>query len=90
MNFEIYLVIIIAIMIIYFYNTKREHFDAIGMYYNIPSEWFIKPKYNLQDWITTQYFDNIEPSCLPYSRAARYGGMDNVNYLSSVMRFYRM
>ena len=66
-----------------------EGFDATGLVYNQPPNWFIKQDYNLNDWLTRTYNDAIESACLPYSRASKYGSLENINYDASAYKFWR-
>ena len=68
---------------------KYEGWDATGWYFNRPSEWFRVQKYNLSDWITPSYNEAIQPDCLPYSKASKYGSLDDINYNSSAYKFWR-
>ena len=88
----ILLIIILVLFIIFIKsinNSKKEGFDAVGLVYNVPPNWFIKQDYNPSDWVVKTYRDTIQPECLSYSKEARYGSLDNINYLSSAYRFWR-
>lgn len=85
------IVVLVILFVIYIYYSKKnasEGFTADGLVFNIPPEWFRKPMYNLQkDWIVSYNPDQLsQPECLPYNR----GDPEELNYLSSVYRFYRM
>jgi len=62
-------------------QKNKENFDAIGMYYNVPPNWFIKADYNPSNWIVRSFPEQIQPECMSYSRAAKYGSLENLNYL---------
>lgn len=86
-----FVIFVIILFIIYFcliFNEK-ENFDGTGMVFNVPPNWFIKKDYDINDWIVNYDINSIQPSCLPYSKASKYGSLDNVNYLSSAYRFWR-
>jgi hypothetical protein len=85
-----FILIFFSTMIYSLSNKKTEGFDATGLYLNVPSEWFIKDDYNPSDWIVNQYQDSIQPSCLSYSLGSKYGSLENLNYLKSATRFWRM
>ena len=85
-----YLIFFICILFfIYIMNVKIDNFDAMGLVYNVPPNWFIKQDYDPSDWLVNTYIDTIQPSCLSYDKAAKYGGLDNINYLASATRFWR-
>ena len=77
---------------VYLVNCKssskdRENFDAAGLVYNRPPEWFHKPAYNPNDWMVAYYPQQIShPECMYKSR----GNPRELNYLSSAYRFWRM
>jgi hypothetical protein len=73
-----------------FINRKTEDFTATGLVYNIPSNWFIKQTYDPNQWLVRQYVDTIQPECLSYSKASKFGGLDNVNFMASTNRFWRI
>lgn len=67
-------------------KTKKEGFEAVGLIYNKPPEWFNKPEYKVADWIVTYNPDQLEkPECMHYR-----GNPKELNYLSSAYRFWRM
>ena len=70
-------------------NLSNEHFDAMGLVYNVPPNWFIKPAYNLNDWIVNVYPEHIQPECLSYSVEGKYGSLEDINYNSQAYRFWR-
>ncbi len=80
------LVLVSSIMIIKRQNA--EGFDAVGLVFNKPPEWFNKKTYDKNDW-----FVHYEPDQL-----AQPGGCDmhyrgepeELNFLSSCYRFWRM
>ncbi len=65
-----------------------EHFDATGLVFNKPPEWFNKPYYNADDWLVAYYPDQLSKpgGCDMHFR----GNNSDLNYLSSVYRFWRM
>jgi hypothetical protein len=81
----------IAVLVSLYIKNKnecnKEGFTATGLVFNRPPEWFNKPKYNPDDWLVTYYPDQLsKPECLSYSR----GNPQELNYLSSAYRFWRM
>ena len=68
-------------------NKTKEQFTT---YYIIPPNWFFKQDYNPSQWLVREYQDRIQPTCLPYSLDEKYGSLENLNYLSSAYRFWRM
>lgn len=82
-------ILVISFLILFVNNPMLENFDAVGLVYNVPPNWFIKPEYDIRNWVVQTYNDAIQPSCLPYSNENRYGSLDNINYLSSAVRFWR-
>ncbi len=87
----VFAIIFIAIFVVVYCivqsrNPKKENFEMIN---TVPPNWFIKPEYSLGDWVSRQYVDSIDASCLPYSRSVKFGGLDNLNYLASATRFWR-
>jgi len=84
--------IFIVFFIILFVIIKpqiREGWDGTGLVFNIPPNWFIKQDYNPSDWVVKTYNEAIQPDCLPYSKAAKWGSLENLNYLGSAQRFWR-
>lgn len=78
--------IISAIVILQTPTEKKENFDAVGLVYNKPPNWFNKQAYNPSDWIVTYYPDQIsQPECMYYNR----GNPRELNWLSSAYRFWR-
>lgn len=77
-----------VLFIIYIcYSKKTEGFTADGLVFNIPPEWFRKPKYDVNQWFVNYYPDQLSrPECLPYNR----GNPDELNYNASAYRFWRM
>ena len=69
-------------------NNSKEGFDAAGLIFNQPPEWFHKPAYNLEDWLVAYNPDQLSQpgGCDMHYR----GSPEELNYLSSVYRFYRM
>ncbi len=66
---------------------KKEGFDAAGLVFNRPPEWFNKQAYNPSDWIVTYYPEQLsEPGgCDMHYR----GDPEELNYYSSAYRFWR-
>lgn len=89
-DFYIAILVLLIIFLMLYSRATTENFDAVGMYYNIPSEWFIKKEYDLNDWLVNTYTDTIQPSCLSYDKASKYGSLENINYLASAYRFWRI
>ncbi len=85
----VFLILIVIALFIAYATTKIEGFDAVGLYNNVPPNWFIKNEYNPQDWVVNTYFNAIQPSCLPYDKASKYGSLENINYLAGASRFWR-
>lgn len=83
-----------AFIIVGTYGTPsiREDFDAMGYFNNGSPNWFMKPTYNMNEWLVNVYPDRIQPSCLPYSVTAKYGLNDTkmLNYYSQAYQFWRM
>ena len=96
-SFLIILVIVVIFVIMMFILSGckssvsgiSEPFDATGYVMNIPPPWFIKQDYNLNNWIVRTYNDAIESNCMPYSRASKYGSLENINYDGSAYKFWR-
>jgi hypothetical protein len=90
------IVVVIAVIAVYtktsdtVADTKTENFDAVGYVYNVPPNWFMKQNYDPREWLVRTYPDHIESSCMPYSRASKFGSLANINYLSNASRFWRM
>lgn len=94
-------VILIALFIFFivffalnYYNETRqlrENFDATGYFLNGSPNWFIKPKYDITQWMTRTYPDRIQPACLPYSIGNKYGtdDLNLLNYYGSTFQFWR-
>ena len=88
MNNTISLAILLTITTItlMFCSKKTEGFTATGWVYNRPSEWWFPQKYNVADWLTPYYPDQLsQPTCLSYNR----GYSPNLNYNSSAYRFWK-
>ncbi len=69
------------------FSNGRENFEAAGLVYNRPPEWFHKAAYNPDDWLVAYYPQQIaQPECMYHSR----GNPRELNYLSSAYRFWRM
>jgi hypothetical protein len=83
------LAVMAAILLVQTKQRKTsEYFDAAGLVFNQPSEWFNKSSYDANEWIVAYYPDQL----------AKPGGCDmhyrgdprELNYLSSAYRFWRM
>jgi hypothetical protein len=67
-------------------SRAKEGFDATGLVFNKPSEWFNKSAYDVNDWLVYYEPDQIsKPECMHYR-----GNAEDLNYLSSAYRFWRM
>jgi hypothetical protein len=67
-------------------KQRRDNFDAAGLVFNKPPEWFNKAAYNASDWIVAYNPDQLsKPECMHYR-----GDEKELNYLSSAYRFWRM
>ena len=67
-------------------SGKTDNFEAAGLVYNKPPEWFNKVKYDPNQWIVTYYPQQIsKPECM-HNR----GDSEKLNYMSSAYRFWRM
>lgn len=81
---------ILTVAFIDIISKKKENFTATGWVENRPPNWYMVPKYDPRQWLVREYQDKIQPECVTYSIADKYGGLDNLNYLSSAYRFWRM
>lgn len=82
----IIIVILVILFVIYIYRSKNaaEGFTADGL---VPPNWFIKKPYDVNKWFSVYNPDQLsQPECLPYNR----GNPEELNYLSSAYRFWRM
>lgn len=81
-------VVLVIILVVYTCSAKKEGFDAAGMIFNVPPEWFRKGSYNVNDWYVTYYPDQLSKpgGCDMHYR----GDPEELNYLSSAYRFWRM
>ena len=79
------LAVLTAIMIV---KQQKEGFDAAGLVFNRPPEWFNKAAYDPNQWIVTYNPDQLaQPGgCDMHYR----GDPSELNYLSSAYRFWRM
>lgn len=78
------LAVVAAILIVQY--KQKERFDATGLVFNQPPEWFRKQSYNANDWIVSYYPDQLsKPECMHYR-----GDPKELNWLSSTNRFWRM
>jgi hypothetical protein len=76
--------VLIAVMIVK--SNEKEGFDAAGLVFNKPPEWYNKARYNPEDWLVSYYPDQLsKPECMHYR-----GDNQELNYLSSAYRFWRM
>ena len=82
------LLVITVIVVISSQNIEK--FDMTGLVYNRPPNWYLPKQYDPTNWLVRTYPDAIEASCMPYSRASKYGSLGNINYLSNAARFWRM
>ncbi len=77
------LAVIVSIIIIQ--NGCKENFDAAGLVFNIPPEWFNKAVYDPNEWIVSYNPDQLsKPECMHYR-----GDPQELNYYSSAYRFWR-
>jgi hypothetical protein len=77
-----------AVLVISNYDnfSQRDNFEAAGLVYNKPPEWFNKVKYDPNQWIVTYYPQQLaKPECMHYR-----GDPEKLNYMSSAYRFWRM
>ena len=91
MNNNVVLIIsVIAIITAFFAmkNDKFETFDAMGLVFNQPPEWFHKAAYNREDWIVNYYPDQLaQPGgCDMHYR----GDPKELNWEASCYKFWRM
>ena len=79
-------IIVLISSVIIMSKKKSEGFDAAGLVFNRPPEWFNKQAYDPKDWIVAYYPDQLsKPECL-YDR----GSPEELNILSSAYIFWRM
>lgn len=83
---QLLLILTFVVLLTVSLSPKVENFDIIN---TGQPNWFSKSVYNPNDWIVRTYPDRIQPNCLPYSLADRYGSLNNLNYLSQATRFWR-
>lgn len=83
------LLVFLVPLAIYVSLKQRENFDATGLVYNKPPNWFQKKEYDPNDWVVNVYPERIQPSCLPYSQESKWGSLGNLNYNSQAYRFWR-
>jgi len=88
--------VILASLVLYKQNeftvtpeTSSEHFDGTGWSNQNGPNWFVKQHYNPADWLVYTYPERIQPSCVSYDVGAKYGSLENLNYLSNASRFWR-
>lgn len=82
------LAVFAAILLVQQHNNKTEGFDAAGLVFNKPPEWFNKAAYNSDDWLVSYYPDQLSQ---PGGCDMHYRGQNSeLNYLSSAYRFWRM
>ena len=78
------LAVVGAILIVQY--KQKEQFDAAGLVFNRPPEWFRKQAYNPSDWLVAYYPDQLsKPECMHWR-----GNNKELNWLSSTNRFWRM
>ena len=82
-------ILILLLVFLVYKSYTTEHFDSTGMVYAQFPNWFYKKPYDPNDWIVNVYPEHIQPSCLPYSVASKWGSLENVNYNSQAYRFWR-
>jgi hypothetical protein len=80
------LAVLAAVFIVKY--KEKEQFDAVGLVFNKPPEWFNKQAYDSNEWIVGYYPDQLaQPGgCDMHYR----GDPHELNYLSSAYRFWRM
>jgi hypothetical protein len=79
------LAVLAAFMLVQY--KQKERFDAAGLVFNKPPEWFHKAAYNPNDWIVSYNPDQL---ALPGGCDMHYrGDPRELNYLSSSYRFWR-
>jgi hypothetical protein len=79
------ILILSASLVAYSKKDKVEGFDAAGLVFNKPPEWFNKGAYDLNNWIVYYEPDQIsKPECMHYR-----GNAAELNWLSSSYRFWR-
>lgn len=77
------LIILVIVICLIFCTTCKENFEGISIK---PPEWFIKEKYDVKNWFTPYYPDQIsKPECM-HDR----GDHEKLNFLSSAYRFWKM
>lgn len=65
---------------------EKEGFDATGLVFNKPPEWFHKSEYDVNNWLVYYEPDQIsKPDCMHHR-----GNAEDLNYMSSTNRFWRM
>ena len=68
------------------FTKNKDGFDATGLVFNDPPNWFHKNSYNINDW-----FVYYEPEQLANPECTHYRGEpQELNWLSSTYRFWRM
>ena len=80
------LAVLAAVLLVQY--KQKEGFDAAGLVFNKPPEWFNKKSYNLDDWLVAYYPDQLSKpgGCDIHYR----GDPKELNWLSSGYRFWRM
>jgi hypothetical protein len=80
------LAVLAAVLLVQNNYRQKEKFDATGLIFNKPPEWFNKSVYDPNDWIVSYNPDQLaQPECMHYR-----GDPKELNYLSSGYRFWRM
>jgi len=78
-------VLVVAVIYAMKFN-QRDNFDAAGLVFNVAPNWFQKAAYNPQDWVVSYNPDQIsQPECMHWR-----GPNQDLNYMSSAYRFWRM
>ena len=89
-----FLIIVVFLILMFSIRSCKnvrssEGFDATGLVFNVPPNWFIKQDYDVNQWFVRNYNDAIQPNCLSYDKASKYGSLENINYLANALRFWR-
>jgi hypothetical protein len=87
-NKLLYVLAALVIIAVFVWCCKRrENFDAAGLVFNVPPEWFNKQSYNPSDWIVAYSPDQLS---MPGGCDMHYrGDPEELNYYSSAYRFWR-
>lgn len=85
-NTTLFISFFVVSLAIFLSLNQKEGFEAAGLVYNRPPEWFMKEKYDPNKWLVTYYPQQLsKPECMYKSR----GNPNELNYLSSAYRFWR-